>query len=83
MRELPLVWQGKDIKGREVLVTPYADDPNRAKFEKLVGKEYRFWLAEAVPGGVYGIRARVPGATPDAAPALLEELLIEGGTAPR
>ncbi len=83
VRELPLVWQGKDIKGREVLVTPYADDPNRAKFEKLVGKEYRFWLAEAVPGGVYGIRARVPGATPDAAPALLEELLIEGGTAPR
>ena len=83
VRELSLVYQGKELKGREVLITPYADDPNRAKFEKLVGKEYRFWLADGVPGGVFGIRARVPGATADAAPAMLEELLIEGGTAPR
>jgi len=83
VRELPLAYKGQQVKGREVLITPYADDPNRAKFEKLTAKEYRFWLAEAVPGGIYGIRARVPGATPDAAPALLEELLIEGGTAPR
>lgn len=83
VRELPLQYQGKELKGREVLIKPYVDDPNSAKFAQLTGKEYRFWLAEGVPGGVFGVRARVPGATAEAAPLMTEELLIDGGAAPR
>ena len=82
LREVSLSYRGKEVKGQEVLIAPYLDDPNRPKFEKLALKEYRFWLSDAVPGGVFGIRARVPGATADAAPLLLEELLVEGATAP-
>ena len=82
LREVSLSYRGKQVKGQEVLIAPYLDDPNRPKFEKLAGKEYRFWLSDAVPGGVFGIRARVPGAAADAAPLLVEELLVEGATAP-
>jgi hypothetical protein len=82
LREVSLSYRGKAIKGQEVLITPFLDDPNRPKYEKLAVKEYRFWLSDAVPGGVFGIRGRVAGAAADAAPLLLEELLIEGATAP-
>jgi hypothetical protein len=82
VRELPLSYRGKEVKGREVLISPYLDDPNRPKYEKLAIKEYRFWLSDAVPGAVFGIRTRVAGAAADAAPLLVEELLAEGATAP-
>lgn len=82
LREVTLNYRGKDIKGQEVLIAPYLDDPNRPKFEKLAVKEYRFWLSDAVPGGVFGIRSRAAGATADAPPLLVEELLADGATAP-
>ncbi len=71
-------YQGRTIAGQEVAFKPYVDDPNRFRYEKLVGKEYRFLLSDAVPGGVFGIRTRIAGATADAAPLLTEDLLIEG-----
>jgi hypothetical protein len=82
LREVALSYRGKEVKGTEVLITPYLEDPNRPKYEKLAAKEYRFWLSDAVPGGVFGMRGRIAGATADAAPLLLEEVLIEGATAP-
>jgi hypothetical protein len=82
LRDVTLKYRGKDVKGQEVLITPFLDDPNRPKYEQLATKEYRFWLSDAVPGGVFGIRGRVAGAAADAAPLLVEELLIEGATAP-
>lgn len=83
LRDVSFSYRGKDVKGQEILITPYLDDPNRPKYEKLATKEYRFWLSDAVPGGVFGIRARVPGAATDAAPLQVEDLLIDGGVAPR
>lgn len=83
LRDLSFSYRGKDVKGQEILITPYLDDPNRPKYEKLATKEYRFWLSDAVPGGVFGIRARVPGVAADAAPLQVEDLLIDGGIAPR
>ncbi len=68
-------YRGRTVAGQEIVVTPYLDDPNRARFEKLAGKEYRFMLSDAVPGGVYGIRTQVgSGATA----LITEEMLIEG-----
>lgn len=75
-------YRGRQIDGTLVAFSPYLDDPNRARFEKLARKEYRFVLADAVPGGVYAIRTQIvdgtPGASPSTAPLITEELLAEG-----
>jgi hypothetical protein len=95
VRDLSLRYQGRDVAGQEVLVTPYLDDPNRARFVQLAPKQYRFWLSAAVPGGVFGIRTEVPqaaaatapkaaaGAVTPAAPLWAEELWLEGAQAPK
>ena len=76
-------FKGHDVAGQEVTVSPYLDDPNRFRYEKLAGKEYRFMLSDAVPGGVYGIRTQIGGAA-GAPPLVTEEMLIEGAEpAPR
>ena len=74
------VYKGKPVAGRQVSFKPYLDDPNRYRYEKLAGKEYRFLLSDAVPGGVLGIRTHIAAAGADAAtpPLLSEDLLIEG-----
>jgi hypothetical protein len=70
-------YKGRDVAGQEIAISPYLDDPNRARFEKFATREYRFLLSDAVPGGVYGIRSVVPGAA--GAPSLVgEEMLIDG-----
>ena len=82
-RAVTLPYRGKTVAGQEFTITPYLDDPNRPRFEQLANKRYVFTLSNAVPGGVYGIRALVvDSAKGDAAPPLLEEeLLIDGAPA--
>jgi hypothetical protein len=82
-RAVTLPYRGKRVAGQEFTITPYVDDPNRPRFEQLANKRYVFTLSDAVPGGVYGIRALVVDADKgDAAPPLLvEELLIDGASA--
>jgi hypothetical protein len=77
VQPVTLRYRGRELKGQEIRITPFADDPNRPRYEKLALKEYRFVLSDAVPGGLYGIRTRVEG---DAAttPLLAEELTIDG-----
>lgn len=85
--EVRLNYRGRDIAGKLVSLSPYLDDPNRPRYEQLARKEYRFLLADAVPGGVFGIQTRVPAeaeagaagaAAANAAPLLTEELWLEG-----
>ncbi len=57
------------------------DDPNRVKFEKYLGKQYRFILSPAVPGGVYGIQTTIGATLPDQVPLMQQEMLIEGASA--
>lgn len=78
VRDISVRWRGQQIKATEIGFSPFLDDPNRPKYEKFVGKEYRFVLSDAVPGGVFSIRTRVAGADDKAAPLLLEELYAEG-----
>lgn len=82
--EVRLNFRGREIAGKMVSFAPYLDDPNRPRYENLARKEYRFLLADDVPGGVFGIQTRVAaeaaaGAT--AAPLLTEELWLEGAQA--
>ena len=84
-RAVTLSYRGKTVAGQEFSITPYVDDPNRPRFEQLANKRYVFTLSDAVPGGVYAIRALVVDAAKgaDAPPLLAEELLIDGGAATR
>jgi hypothetical protein len=81
IKELTLLYRGQPVAVREISIAPYLDDPNRPRYEKLATKQYQFLLAPAVPGGLYGIRTRIPGAAADGPPLLGEELLIEGAQA--
>jgi hypothetical protein len=82
-RAVTLRYRGKLVAGQEFSITPYVDDPNRPRFEQFANKRYVFTLSDAVPGGVYGIRALVldPAKGADAPPLLAEELLIDGAAA--
>ncbi len=82
VRDVSLQYQGRTVKGKEIAFSPFLDDPNRPKYEKLARKSYRFMLSESVPGGVYGIRTHVQGETALAQPLLVEELLVDGAKAP-
>jgi hypothetical protein len=73
---------GREVAGREITLTPYLDDPLRARFENLANKEYVFTLSDAVPGGVVAMRTRVVGAGTQAPPLMVEEMWAEGA-APR
>lgn len=79
VKPVTLRWQGRDVPGREISISPYTDDPLRPRFEQLAGKQYVFTLSDAVPGGVYALRSRVAGAT-GAEPLLEEELQVEGAS---
>jgi hypothetical protein len=78
VQPVALRFQGREVKGQEVRITPFADDPNRPRYEQLARKEYRFMLSSAVPGGLYGIRTMVPAGDQVAPPLLVEELYIDG-----
>ncbi len=79
LRDVTVSWRGKEVAAREIRIAPYVDDPLRVRFEKYAGKTYLFTLSDAVPGGLYAIRTRIDGATPDAAPLIAEEMLLDGG----
>jgi len=78
IRPVSLVWRGQTVAGKEITISPYLDDPLRARFEKLANKQYVFTLAEAVPGGVYAIRTRIAGETDAAEPLIVEEMRVDG-----
>lgn len=80
--EARYTYQGKAITGKDIRITPYKDDPNRAKFEQLTGKQYVFSLSDEVPGGVVAIRTLVPGAAGTPQNLLEEELLLAQATLP-
>lgn len=79
--EMALPYGGKTVAARQIVVSPYTEDPLRNRFERLAGKRYRFTLSEGVPGGVYAMSAEVDGPTPET-PLLLETLVLEGASVP-
>ena len=50
----------RDWPAKEIRISPYLDDPARARFPRYAAKEYVFVLASGVPGGVAQLRTRVP-----------------------
>lgn len=81
VQDVTVSYRGKTVPAREIRIAPYVDDPLRVRFEKLANKTYVFTLSDAVPGGLYAIRTRIAGETADAPPLIVEEMVVDGGTA--
>jgi hypothetical protein len=78
VKPVTLAWRDRQVAGREFTIAPYLDDPLRVRFEKLANKQYVFTLSDAVPGGVYALRTRIAGASPEAPPLIVEEMVVDG-----
>jgi hypothetical protein len=62
---LTIRYNGKDLPAREIVVSPFVNDPMRARFEPQAQRRYRFVLAAGVPGQVWRIEAELPGERSD------------------
>lgn len=67
---------GRPIQAKEIRISPYLDDPNKAKFEKYTGKYYVFTLSDEIPGGLYRVESVIPGQGKD---PLIEEVMAYTG----
>ena len=75
--DVTLPYQGRNVAAKEITITPYTDDPLRARFEQMVNKRYVFTLSDAVPGGVLSIRTQVDAAAAGSPPLLAEEMALD------
>jgi hypothetical protein len=69
-------WGARSVPARLVRIAPFVDDPFRARFQDQAATEYAIVLSDAVPGGVYQLRALVP-AEAGAAPRASRTLTLE------
>ena len=70
-------YRGKMVAARQIMISPYSDDPLRGRYEQLADKQYIFTLSKDVPGGIYAIRARVNGASAGGPSLIAEEIVID------
>ena len=54
------VFDGKEVNGKEINITPYANDELKERFGKHVDKYYLFTLSDKIPGEVYQLRSVTP-----------------------
>jgi hypothetical protein len=71
--------QGKKVSARQIVIQPYLDDPNSARFAQYIAKRYTFVMSDAVPGQVLLIRTEVPGSNNDFAHPVQSETLSYQG----
>jgi len=74
-RDASVTVGGKTLAAKQITIAPFAEDPNRARFEKFAGKTYVFLLSNDVPGVLYRVEARVPAGDAPAHPPLLVETM--------
>ena len=69
-------FDGKEYKGREIDVHPYAEAELKARFKRFSDKTYTFILSDEIPGGIYQVRSLVPAeAGTDSNEPLVEETM--------
>lgn len=66
-------FDGRTWNGHQISFAPYVDDPHRQQFERFAGKQYSVIVSDELPGYVYRIETRVPGA--DGGGPLVSEVL--------
>lgn len=76
LAKVSIVVDGHSTPATAIVLRPYRDDPDIARYAPFRDKSYRFVLAEAVPGMVYEIGTSVPAA--DGAPAQADRVVFAG-----
>lgn len=76
VKPVTVSFNGRQIEAKEIRISPYLDDPNKAKFEKYTGKYYVFTLSDEIPGGLYRVESVIPGQGKD---PLIEEVMAYTG----
>jgi hypothetical protein len=64
---------GQPIRAQRLVIKPFADDPNIARFPRFREKAYEFVVAQEVPGGIYRVATHTPD--PENGAMILEESL--------
>ncbi|MBQ0944819.1 hypothetical protein KAK07_15875 [Ideonella sp. 4Y16] len=82
LRDVQATYQGKPVAAREIILTPYVNDPNEARFPLYVQRSYRFVLSESVPGQVLSLQTLTPGPKPDSTPLTDDQLTLAGASVP-
>lgn len=80
MTDVEIDFNGAKVPGKQVTITPYADDPKaetNERFLKFKDKTYTFTVSDQIPGFLYSIHTVVPPTKDAADPSqpLNEELL--------
>ena len=60
VRPVKIVYSGNEVIGKEIKITPYANDELKERLGKYVGKYYLFTLSDKIPGEVYQLRSVTP-----------------------
>ncbi|MCM8854834.1 MAG: hypothetical protein LC541_08545 [Candidatus Thiodiazotropha sp.] len=61
IRDIKITFDGKEVNGTEVVVTPFIADPNAVTNLKMyIHKRYEITFSDQVPGGIYRIHTVVP-----------------------
>jgi hypothetical protein len=60
MKDTSFEFGGKTVKGTEISVMPYADDPLNERYPRFAKKKYVFVLSKDVPGGFFKIDSVTP-----------------------
>jgi hypothetical protein len=86
VRAVTVDYNGRQVPGKEIRITPYVNDPMKDRFERFTGKYYVFTVAEEIPGGLYRIEAVIPdrgkeGTAADNTP-LMEEVMTSPSVSP-
>lgn len=75
-RDISLHVGGREMPATEILLAPYADEPRLGNLPQVQHKAYRFVLAPSLPGMIYELSSRYPGA--GAMPAQSETITYTG-----
>lgn len=65
VRPVKIVYDGKEVNGKEIKITPYVNDDLKERFGRHVGKYYLFTLSDKIPGEVYQVRSVDPNSQSD------------------
>ncbi|MDD9806417.1 MAG: hypothetical protein OXU44_05675 [Gammaproteobacteria bacterium] len=63
--EITFTHDGRRIKGHKVFLEPLASRKGDDRYRNYPAKRYEFVLADDIPGGIYSIATRLPGAAPE------------------
>ncbi|HEX7155661.1 MAG TPA: hypothetical protein VF229_00505 [Burkholderiaceae bacterium] len=74
VREIQVQVASGLVDATQIVISPYLDDPNRARFENLATKTYVFTISDRVPGTIYQVEGRVPASDKGSAAVLVETL---------